>query len=78
MRVHLGGHLSWYDRHRRAWFELELSEAIPLSQLVQRLGLPPGEIALVVVNKRVVTWPDIRLSNDDQLELYAPIGGGSQ
>jgi aldehyde:ferredoxin oxidoreductase len=29
VRLHLGGHLSWYDPQKRSWLELHLSEPIP-------------------------------------------------
>ncbi len=87
VRVHLGGHLSWYDIQRRAWLELQpttvlpgrpLDPAVPLTpaDIARYLGLPRGEIALVAING-VVVDPDVaRLAPDDRIEFYPPIGGG--
>lgn len=87
MRVHLGGHLSWYDSGKRSWLELEFetisaviqdgrSDQLTPAGLAQRLGLPRGEIALVALNGRVVDPDTAQLAPDDKVEFYPPIGGG--
>lgn len=89
MRVHLGGHLSWYDPDKRAWLELDARTVLEASAnqgrqsgpltpagVAQQLGLPRGEIALVAVNGRVVDPEAVQLTPDDRVEFYPPIGGG--
>lgn len=78
MRLHLGGHLNWYDPQRRSWLDLPLSETTSLVELVHRLGLPLDEIAVVAVNGRAVSLDDAQVSNGDRVELYPPVGGGIQ
>ena len=77
MRLHLGGHLSWYDPQKRSWLELAVSEPVALIELVRQLKLPPEEIALTVVNGHAVSLDEVRVSDGDRVELYPPIGGGS-
>jgi len=77
MRLHLGGHLSWYDPQKRSWLELRLSEPIPLVELVRQLGLPEGEIAVVAVNRRATSLEEAIVSDGDRVELYPPLGGGT-
>ena len=77
MRLHLGGHLSWYDPQKRSWLELHLTEPIPLVELVRQLGLPEGEIAVVAVNRRAISLEEAIVSDGDRVELYPPLGGGS-
>jgi sulfur carrier protein ThiS len=77
MRLHLGGHLSWYDPQKRSWLELSLSEPVALIELVCQLELPVGEIAISAVNGQVVSLEEARVSDGDRVELYPPIGGGS-
>ncbi len=77
MRLHLGGHLSWYDPQKRSWLELHLSEHVPLVELVRQLGLPEGEIAVVAVNSRAISLEEAIVSEGDRVELYPPLGGGS-
>lgn len=77
MRLHLGGHLSWYDPQKRSWLELSVSEPAALIELVRQLNLPLEEIALTVVNGHAVLLDEARVSDADRVELYPPIGGGS-
>ncbi len=76
MRVHLGGHLSWYNPSKRSWLDLQLPQAIRLLDLLQKLGVPPAEVALAVVNGQLVSIEDTRVTNGDRVELYPAIGGG--
>lgn len=77
MRLHLGGHLNWYDPPKRSWLMIQLAEPMLLVELLDRLQVPPGEVALTVVNGRLVSLEDVRVSDGDRVELYPPIGGGS-
>jgi sulfur carrier protein ThiS len=78
MRLHLGGHLSWYDSQRRSWLELHLSVPTALVELLRQLELPLAEIAITVVNGHAVPLEEARVSDDDRVELYPPIGGGER
>ena len=78
MRLHLGGHLNWYDPHKRPWLTIQLVEPVALVELLDRLQVPPGEVALTVVNGRLVSLEDARISDGDRVELYPPMGGGSR
>ncbi len=76
MQIHLGGHLSWYDPEKRSSIQVPLSQPTLLTELVQKLGLPTGEIAIVVVNGQAVELDQARIADGDRVELYPPIGGG--
>ncbi len=76
MRLHLGGHLSWYDSQKRSWLEIQLVEPIALSTLVKQLGLPIAEIAVAAVNSQLVAMDDAHVMDSDRVELFPPIGGG--
>lgn len=76
MRVHLGGHLSWYDAQKRAWLELSQREPVLLLDLVSRLGLPVAEIAIAAVNGRAVELETTVVTDADKVEFYPPLGGG--
>ncbi len=77
MRVHLGGHLSWYDAGQRAWLDLaELDRpATPLA-LLRLLGVPPAEVVIVRINGRPAELDDTPLAPGDLVEYYPPVGGG--
>ncbi len=76
MRVHLGGHLDWYDPQKRAWLDVPVTGTITLLALAERLGLPPGEIAIAVVNRRAVELETGRAGDADTVEFFTAIGGG--
>ncbi len=76
MWVHLNGHLAWYDAQKRTRIEVEAAEGKSLVERLHQLGVPLAEIGLAVLNGRVVTLEDARVSGNDCIELYPPIGGG--
>ena len=76
MRVHLGGHMSWYDPQKRAWLELTQPGPIALSELARQLGLPSGEIAVVAVNRRAVDLETAFAADGDTVEFFTAVGGG--
>lgn len=76
MKVHLGGHLSWYDGEKRDWLDLEQPLPISLSTLAIALGVPPAEVAVIAVNHRVTGWDAAPVADGDIVEFYPPMGGG--
>jgi sulfur carrier protein ThiS len=76
VRLHLGGHLAWYDSQRRSWLEVHVQEPTSLPALAARLSLPMAEIAVAAVNGTPVPLADVTVVDGDRLELYPPIGGG--
>lgn len=76
MRVHLGGHLNWYDPDKRAWVEIHSPEPIPMSVLMQQLHVPPGEVAVAAVNGTLVNVDDAVVADGDNVEFFPPVGGG--
>ena len=76
MRIHLGGHLSWYDPQKRSWLELAMPQPIALLRLAHHLGVPVAEIAVVTVNRRAVDLATAVATDGDTVEFFSPIGGG--
>ena len=76
LKLHLGGHLSFYEPQRRSWIELSLQAPQSLPDLLAGLGIPPAEVALVVVNGALVQDEAPIISKNDLVELYPPMGGG--
>jgi sulfur carrier protein ThiS len=77
VRLHLGGHLSWYDARKRADLDIHLREPIALATLLDDLKIPAAEIAIVAVNGDAVALEKARVRDADRVELYPPVGGGS-
>jgi sulfur carrier protein ThiS len=76
MRLHLGGHLNYFDAQQRANLEIELVGKQRLEDVLDRLKIPIGEIFLVSINGEVVALEDAWIQQDDQVQLYPPMGGG--
>ena len=76
MRIHLGGHLSWYDSEKRDWLTVEQPVPISLPDLARGLGIPPAEVALIAVNRRLARWDAPPVSDADLVEFFPPMGGG--
>jgi len=78
MRVHLGGHLNWYDPQRRGWVDLPAGGALRLLAVCAAVGLPPEEIAVAVINGQAVNLEHATATGADTVEFYPPIGGGME
>lgn len=76
MNLHLGGHLSFYEPQRRSWVEFPLQAPQSLPDLLAGLGIPPGEVALVVINGALAQEEAPIIAENDLVELYPPMGGG--
>jgi sulfur carrier protein ThiS len=76
VELHLGSYLSWYVPHQPSRLVIHLDEPIALMALVERLKLPPAEIAIAAVNGTLVSLRDASVSDGDQVELHPPNGGG--
>ncbi len=76
MRIFLDGYFAFYNRPRRGWLELELTEPTPLEEVLARLGIPAAEIYLAVVNGQACNPKGLVLQPQDVAQLFPPIGGG--
>jgi molybdopterin converting factor small subunit len=76
MRIHLGGHLSWYDGEKRDWLDVAQPAPISLTELAARLGLPQAEVAVISVNRRLRDWDGAPVTDADTVEFFPPVGGG--
>jgi sulfur carrier protein ThiS len=77
MKLHIGGHLTFYLSEKSADLELYLEGPTRLADILANLKIPAGEVALVVVNGKLSESSTIDVTNTDRVDLYPPIGGGS-
>ena len=54
---------------------LEMEEGSTVSDVVNHLSLPPGEVAIVMINSRGAEL-STELHETDILALFPPVGGG--
>jgi sulfur carrier protein ThiS len=76
MRLHLGGHLNWYDPHKRAWHEIALTAPTNLRELIEQMGVPSAEVETVALNGTLVELDHLQVQDGDCVELFPAIGGG--
>ena len=74
MRLHLGGHLDWYDPQKRAWLDLHLDTPLLLTDLLQQLGIPAGEVAIVAVDRRAVPLEGTTVNDENRVESVSADG----
>jgi sulfur carrier protein ThiS len=76
MRLHLGGHLSWYVQ-KNTWVDVRLAQPTQLKDVLAKLGVPVAEIAVGTLNGQVLfSFEDAMVSDGDTVELFPPVGGG--
>ena len=76
MKVILGGFFPKYLEGAPRQFELSLAAPIRLAELLERLGIPPAEVHMVVVNGELVEADAAVFKHDDEVRLYPPADGG--
>ena len=63
MRLHLGGHLNWYDAQRRTDVEVRLAERMPLLDLLHHFffnDTATTEIYTLSLNDALAIWRSVR------------------
>lgn len=76
MKLYLGSYFAFFTSGREHWVEVEISNPIPLTQILSELGVPAGEVHLVVVNNALMESTDTVISDGDIVRLYPALGGG--
>ncbi len=76
MHLYLAGHLAWYDSQKRAQIEIAAPRSVLLTEVLRELKIPLAEIAIAVVNGKLVELETARVSDADRIELFPPVGGG--
>jgi len=76
MKVHLAGHLSWYPPQKSSWFEMEAPPQTKVENLLEQLGVPLAEVAVILVNGKLMDMKGEFLCNEDVVEIFPPIAGG--
>ena len=76
MRIYLGGHLSFYHPQKDNWLEVELKQPTPLRVVLDNSGIPLGEVYLVVVNGELIDVGETIVTEQSEVKLFPPVGGG--
>ena len=76
MKLYLGGSLAFYTPTKQPNLEVSLNKKTSLTQIISDLGVPIAEVQLTVLNGELVNLSEILVSNEDEVRLYPPVGGG--
>jgi len=63
------------DEQAGAPFKVDLPNEATLLDLINQLGIPPGETRITFVNG-IIQEPDCRLKDGDEVGIFPPVGGG--
>ena len=76
MKLYVGSYFAFFTSNREHWIDVDIPNPTPLTQILLELGIPSGEVHLVVVNDQLLEPANSLISNDDIVKLYPAIGGG--
>jgi hypothetical protein len=76
MRIYLDRYFAFYTHRQQAWIEVELIEPARLKDVLAGLGIPIAEVHLAVINGEAMDPQNLLITNQDQIKLFPPFGGG--
>jgi sulfur carrier protein ThiS len=76
MKLFLGGQFSLYIPGHPPSVDVDLAEPARLSEILSGLGIPVADIHLVVVNGQLVEMEEAVVSDQDEVKIFPPVGGG--
>jgi len=76
MKIYLDRGLNFYLPTHPEWIEIELQEPTSLRRILSQIGIPFGEVHLVVVNDEAVEVKDVLIMQKDVVKIFPPFGGG--
>jgi molybdopterin converting factor small subunit len=76
MRIYLGGHLNFYHPQKETWLEVKLLQPMPLKDVLEASSIPLGEVYLVVIEGELVDMQGTIVSDQSEVKLFPPVGGG--
>jgi sulfur carrier protein ThiS len=76
MKLYIGSYFAFFTSEHSHWIDIDLSKPTRLADILSDLGIPAGEVHLVVLNDELVESPKILVSNEDVVRLYPAVNGG--
>lgn len=76
MKLYLGGSLAFHTPTKQPNLEDPLNLNTSLTQVIRNLGIPISEVQLTILNGELVNLNETYISDDDEVRLYPPVGGG--
>ena len=76
MRIYLGGDLDFYHPQKERWLVVELEAPSQLTDVLDRSGIPLGEVHLVAINGELAALKNTVITDQDEIKLFSAVGGG--
>lgn len=76
MKLYAGGYLTFYAPDQQPEVDLDLSEPIQLSELLSDIGIPVGDVQLVILNGKIVDLDQAILEDQDEVKVFPGVDGG--
>lgn len=76
MKIYIDRAFDFFIPHHEPWIEIDLPEPACLRDILTRIGIPFGEVHLVVVNGEAFEAKDMWIKNKDIIKIFPPFGGG--
>jgi len=76
MKLHAGGHLTFYFPEHKHMLEISLGKPTPLREILAQLGIPLPEVALTALNGELVEAESVIVNDNDQIRIFPAVNGG--
>lgn len=76
MKLYAGGYLTFYTPDQKPELVCEISEPVELVKLLGELGIPAGDVQLVILNGQIVELDQAILRNQDEVKVFPGVDGG--
>jgi sulfur carrier protein ThiS len=76
MKLYAGGYLTFYMPDQQPEVDRDLAEPIALSKLLAEMGIPAGDVQLVILNGEIVDLEQAQLKNHDDVKVFPGVDGG--
>lgn len=76
MKLYAGGYLTFFTPNQVPELDWLVSEPTNLKDLLAEIGIPAGEVQLVILNGQIAEIEHIVVSNQDEIKLFPGVGGG--
>ncbi len=82
MKIYLGAHLNFYHPKKEKVLDVDLRQPTFLVDILEDVGIPLGEVQMLVINNKIVIYDEIAelldavIAPQDQIKLFPAVGGG--
>jgi sulfur carrier protein ThiS len=76
MLLYAGGYLTFYAPDQEPEVERVLPGPVALRDLLTEIGIPAGEVQLVILNGEIVNLNGTQVQNQDVVKIFPGVDGG--